>query len=663
MALLNLMVIVRAQGQGSKELQAADSLKFLLEQTQVDSQKVAIITQLARLYGAGDKEKSIEYYKKALTHDLDSADRARYLNTIGFYYWGLGKFTEAIEFYNQSLTLYKALDDSTYMGIVVNNIATSKWALGQWNDALQIYQKGLKIRQAVNDRKGVSLILNNIGLIYQDFGVYDEALTYHYKGLEIAREIDNINTITYSYSNIGSCYKLKKEFKSALKYYKLGHKIYDENKNNGRNYSYFLANIGMAYFELGKTDSALHYFEQSLKQAERIHNEHRVAIAEYHLGIAHLHLGNIETAAGFIHKSYQHALENQYLELLRDNQFALAEIEEARGHANVALEYYKNAAALKDSLFNKEEISKFAELIIKQIQEKEENEKALLKENIEIQKVIIREERIILWMLVAGGVLLLAALFHIARSRESIKKLNAKLRESERGLKQSNADKDKLFTIIAHDLRSPFNTIMGFSKILAQHAKKKDVDNIEEYSKIINKSSENAMALLSNLMEWSLSKTDQMIFNPKELDVNDLINKNVRFHTATAKQKSITITNLTKGSLLVSADPSMVDTVIRNLISNAIKFTSSGGSIQVWGENKKENVEIAVRDNGLGMKEEALQKLFRADTQYSTYGTQNEKGTGLGLMLCKEFIEKHNGQIWVQSEVGKGSVFYFHLPI
>ena len=660
--LIVIIGIFRSQGQAQYNLEKEDSLKLLLEQPQVDSLKLKILTELAVLYGSTDKEKSINYYLQAISYDMDNFSKARLLNTVGYYYWGLGKFNEAIDHYSKSLSIFNELNDSTRIGMVNNNIASAKWSLGKWNDALQFYQAGLKIRKATNDLKGVSTVLNNIGLIYQDFGVYDEALIYHNNALNIALEINNYDAISYSYSNIGLCYKMKKEFDSALEYHILGFKIYNKNENNGRKKSYYLANIGMVYAELDILDSALYYFEQSLEQAKLINNNHRVAIAENNLGKTYLQIGEIKTAAIYINKSFRLALDNSYQDLLRDNQFALAEIEEAKGNANSALVYFKNAIALRDSLFNMEEISTFAEITIKQIQEKEQNEKSLLNKNIEIQKAIIKEEIILRWILLAGGVLLLLALIYITRSRYSIKKLNTQLLESEKDLKQSNATKDKLFSIIAHDLRSPFNSIIGLSNLLSHFVKDNNVVEIGKSSMMISELSQKAMNLLSNLMEWALSQTGKMAFSPKKLDINNIINENVHFYTDIAKQKSITITNDTTVSVFVNADKDMINTVLRNLISNAIKFTKINGIIQILSKVENNKVKISIRDTGVGLSTKSIEKLFTFDTLDSTLGTQNEKGTGLGLMLCKEFIVKHQGEIWVSSELDKGSEFYFTLP-
>ncbi len=237
------------------------------------------------------------------------------------------------------------------------------------------------------------------------------------------------------------------------------------------------------------------------------------------------------------------------------------------------------------------------------------------------------------------------------------------LKESETRLHELNATKDKFFSIIAHDLKSPFNSIEGFSAHLVQQVQEKDYEGIEEYAAIIQTSSKRAMNLLSNLMEWSLSQTGRIAFNPAYIEIVSLINEVTELLADAAVQKSITIKKELPLNTFVFADKAMISTVFRNLISNAIKFTNPGGNIVVSVELKKHEMIAAVSDSGIGIKKASIEKLFRIDESYSTAGTQNEKGTGLGLILCKEFVEKHGGKIRVESEMGKGTVFYFTIPV
>ncbi len=226
-----------------------------------------------------------------------------------------------------------------------------------------------------------------------------------------------------------------------------------------------------------------------------------------------------------------------------------------------------------------------------------------------------------------------------------------------------NAEKDKFFSIIAHDLRNPFNAIIGFSSLLTEKIQEKDYEGIEEFAEIIQDSSERAMALLMNLLEWSRSQTGRIIFKPELFDIQDSISEATELLKASAKQKSIAITSKISCNITATADKAMLSTIFRNLVSNAIKYTYPGGEIVIAAELELDRLKFSISDNGVGIKKDLLEKLFRIDENHSTTGTEDEKGTGLGLILCKEFVEKHGGKIWVESEVGEGSMFCFTIPI
>nr|MDA3905733.1 PAS domain S-box protein [Bacteroidales bacterium] len=225
-----------------------------------------------------------------------------------------------------------------------------------------------------------------------------------------------------------------------------------------------------------------------------------------------------------------------------------------------------------------------------------------------------------------------------------------------------NAEKNKFFSIIAHDLKSPFNSILGFSDLLIEQINNNDHDGIAKFAEIIQQSSNRAMDLLLNLMEWSQSQTERMEFNLEHFELVELIKDAELLLTGALEQKSISLSKNVPSNAPVFADKKMISTVLRNLISNAIKFTHTGGKITISVEEKQHELLVSVSDTGVGISKEDSEKLFKIDETYSTPGTNKEKGTGLGLILCKEFVEKHGGKIWVESEVGKGSTFYFTIP-
>ncbi|MDD2562851.1 MAG: transporter substrate-binding domain-containing protein [Salinivirgaceae bacterium] len=251
----------------------------------------------------------------------------------------------------------------------------------------------------------------------------------------------------------------------------------------------------------------------------------------------------------------------------------------------------------------------------------------------------------------------------VTRDISERKKAEKKLLEQEILLREHIATKDKLFSIIAHDLKSPFNAILGFSELLIKNSAHFEADTSKKYSEIINTSAKNTLILLDNLLSWAKAQTGQIIYNPENADLSAIVKEILSMSDSVAKIKDITLKFNQTGDIEVYADTDMLKTILRNLISNAIKFTYPNGKITVYATQNQNSIELAVSDNGIGMSEETQNKLFVIDKESITLGTADEKGSGLGLILCKEFIEKHGGKLWVESEIGKGSTFKFTLPL
>lgn len=239
----------------------------------------------------------------------------------------------------------------------------------------------------------------------------------------------------------------------------------------------------------------------------------------------------------------------------------------------------------------------------------------------------------------------------------------SELRHSEDMLRELNAQKDKFFSIIAHDLRSPFTAIVGFSELLAQRLESKDYEGIEDYVEMILKSSKKTLDLLMNLLEWARSQTGRISFNPEYFELKEVVDETAFILANMAGHKSITINKELSTNIVVYADRQMLSTIMRNLVSNAVKFTPSGGSVTVQASRAEHSVIIQVTDTGIGISANRIERLFRIDSNETTLGTNEEEGTGLGLVLCKEFTERHGGTLVVESEPGKGSVFTLTLPL
>lgn len=232
----------------------------------------------------------------------------------------------------------------------------------------------------------------------------------------------------------------------------------------------------------------------------------------------------------------------------------------------------------------------------------------------------------------------------------------------EEQLRELNENKDIFFSIISHDLRAPYNIFLGFSDLIIEHCKKREFEKIEEFASIINKTANQSFKLLNDLLEWSKSQRGKLELDPVNFNIHETLSKVVESYLSKAKQKNITITLHADPKIEITSDKNIFETITRNLLLNAVKFTETGGKIIVKIRKNKNEIEFSVNDTGIGIKKEDLDKLFRIDSYFSTPGTNNEKGSGLGLILCKEFIEKLGGKIWAVSEYGKGSSFYFTIP-
>lgn len=236
------------------------------------------------------------------------------------------------------------------------------------------------------------------------------------------------------------------------------------------------------------------------------------------------------------------------------------------------------------------------------------------------------------------------------------------LERNSKELSELNASKDKLFSILAHDLRSPFSSLLGFSEFLSQNIEELSTDEIREFSGRIYSSLKKVLKLVENLLDWSRLQSGKFEFTPSGFDLCELIVEVIDVNQVSSAKKNIKVSFLNNSTVSVYADKNSIATVLRNLLSNAIKFSHRDSRIEVFLKDNSKDVEVSIKDFGLGISKENLDKLFKLDSSYTKQGTDMEKGTGLGLILCKEFVEKNGGKIWVESQIDKGSTFKFTIP-
>ncbi len=250
----------------------------------------------------------------------------------------------------------------------------------------------------------------------------------------------------------------------------------------------------------------------------------------------------------------------------------------------------------------------------------------------------------------------------IQRKKYEVEKAKDSIESQKKELEAINTTKDKFFTIIAHDLKNPFSSVIGVSDMLIHKYGSIDSDKQYEFIKQINKFSKNAFNLLENLLQWARSQTGSLKINFKRTNLYTLVAEVVELFSINADQKQISVIAEIDKNLFAYIDKDMITTVMRNLLSNAIKFSKNSSKIYITAHELPDMVQIEVRDIGVGMDPETSANLFRIDSRSTQVGTENEEGTGLGLILCKEFVSKNGGEIWVESEIDRGSKFIFSIP-
>lgn len=241
-------------------------------------------------------------------------------------------------------------------------------------------------------------------------------------------------------------------------------------------------------------------------------------------------------------------------------------------------------------------------------------------------------------------------------------KIHLELECTRKKLKESNLAKDKFLSIIGHDLKNPISVINGLADELVQNIDELDIVEIKDFSSRILRNSDKACQLFQDILEWARVQSDRIEYKPTMLNLREVVNKSVRLLSLNAKKKDIDIVVLIQDAVEVYADLNMLNTVMRNLISNAIKFTYESGGILITAHIEADYCKISIKDNGVGIEKENIKQLFTNDSSFTTRGTNNEEGTGLGLVLCKEFVERNGGNIFIDSEYGNGSCFSFTIP-
>ncbi len=596
--------------QGADYADALESYLTALELRQQMKNKAEIagsLTNIGLLYRTlGLNEKALSYFSQALEERLQSGSSIEIGDAythLGNTYFDVKKYEEALDSYKKALSYREKAKDNTLKARSLNSIATADQMLGNNNAAESNFAEALNLYQVNRDAKGLAIVRNNLGNFYLSQNRLSEAL----KNFYIASKINQV---------------MGNKLAEGLCYRKIGEIYLSQNLT-------------------AKADSAL---KASLALGKSTRNFE--------------HLKNTYLAL------YKLALKNNDLQQALNSYISFSQYQDSIAKT-------KTSEELMDTRLTMELDRKKSDI------QKIENEIEVLRKEALLQESELQRQKNLKFFLISISLILIVlgvVLFRAYRLKKQTAALlqerynlvnttNEKLAKSESELITLNQTKDKFFSIIAHDLKNPFSALLGFSELLEKNAETLSTEEVVTYSQTINGASQRLFKLLENLLQWARTQTGKIPFTPITFPLNDAIYQNINLQELNAEAKNISMEFETIESYEVVADVEMVNTVLRNLLSNAIKFTPTNGRISISAIKKEDLVEISISDSGIGMSEEDRQKLFRIDVHYTTKGTDQEEGSGLGLIICKEFVEKQGGEIWVNSIQGEGTTFYFTLPI
>ncbi len=608
-------------------------------------------------------------------------EMSRTLNSIAYFYWKWGKLGESLEYYDSTIQLASMVwqVDSTnvrtgrLLSMALNSKGAVLWGLGNYEKAMLYYVRASDLFDRLGMVKFSSLVSSNIGLIYDSWGQKDEALFYFRRSVKQGLESGDHSAIGYSLSNMGKFMEAAGLYDSALYYYQKSTDKYMEEANMG-GLGLNLNRLGKIYNKMGEHEKALNAFNSALTLAEQNDEYYWVAYAKQNISLALASKGDYVAALRYASESNEMATFQDYKEIMKDNYLNISKMHEQLKDYRQAHINYQLFSELKDSLFSQE---KFRQITLMKEQfeaEKREKENELLRRDRLIQEQQLEQaqmEKYSLYALLLA--LIVFAVFFIV-SRSNFKKINTELiqkneeinRQKEvltkqtEELKKSNQIKDLMFSIVSHDLRGPFNNLEQMVNLLNNN-----LLSIEEFRKnlpVVAANISQINDLTDNLLYWARSQMQGVSVSPMVLDLYELVTDKFLLFEKSAASKDISLNNEIEPGTKVFADAYMVELIMRNLITNAIKFCSAGDSINLRTKSVGGFTVVTVQDTGIGIPPEYIHRIFN-DLQFSTLGTRNEKGAGIGLMICQHFVQLNGGKIWVESVYRKGSSFHFKLPM
>ncbi len=617
---------------------------------------------------SGDFEKGKKFTDQGLQiarENKNLEEECTGLNSLAVFYMNTGDYKQALDLFHQTLDKAVAANLPDRVAMVRFNLGAIYTNQGQWADGLEAFQEALKYFTEINNRQLVSRTLMNIAVNYHSWGNLDKALDYYLKGDSYFEELhDKVGRVT-SLNNIGEIYKDKGRYSDAIKYYNLSLELAISIQSK-LNEAVVYIGLAEANLELGNINEAHQFAHKSLDifepnaMAEGISRGKRV-------------LAEVEFRNGNYNEAQSLALESEVLaekvgipDIIEQLTLLQSKIMVRKGDYRQAYHFLQKHVQVKDSLFNDRQSTRLTVLQSELDLKLKEKEIALLQKDNEIKDLQIKKQQMVARILIIGIVLLTIVSVVVIRLNRERKKANQLLDEKNKRISEQhqelikvNETKNRFLSIIGHDLRNP---IGAFREMLGQLVDFPEMFPAELRQQILSElrtEADSTYYLLDNLLTWAKTQKESIEYKPEPVKLKQVIDNNILLNSRFSENKGIQLVAEGEYDYEVYSDQNMLNLILRNLISNAIKFSFADGVVRIKATDEGEKVRISIIDEGVGIEEKKIPLLFDPHQNISTYGTAHEKGSGLGLILCHEFITKDGGEIKVDSKRGTGTTISF----
>lgn len=660
-----------------------DSLKTAVKTERNAEKIVDIYIDLSDLYDYINPDSSLAYGQKA----LELAQKINYkygegtaLFLISYVYDQTGDWIPAIANLEQAITIFTDTKDSVSLIACYLNLGVLYSYGKDQVQALNYMIKAKNICEKAGNTYGLSEAYGNIASYYEYLKEYRSAQLYYQKALDVDIETQNIRNQCLNYTSLGYTNLKLNQQEQALDHLNNALELLPQINDKQREIEVLLSFINY-YLETEDLSTAKNYIERVIKlKSQNNLTKYEVEI-NYLQGKYYLKKKNFKTAINYYNQAISKSQELEKFDYLSDYYTEAAEAYAGLHEYDKAYQMISEAKEAFEILkpdeiiqalgnFEAEEASRAErnKIMLEQQLVKAKNESDQFKFRVKAAFAIVA----LLIILVALSFFLILRKKHTDELKASYNTINSqkllleenlvKLAEDEQKLKKLNATKDKFFSIIAHDLKNPFNVLIGISDLLRNEKEAKNSDDFDVLINGMHQAATSGYELLENLLEWSRTQTGTIKFEPQSFSIHKVFEVNKELNLEVAKTKGITI-DISEKKTIVYTDFDMVNFIVRNLLNNAIKFSNKNGKIELLAKKDGEMLIVTVRDDGIGMTPEMTENLFKIEKSVQREGTAHEKGTGLGLILCQEFVKMNGGNIWVDSEKGRGSNFYFSIPL